>query len=197
MMICGMEWLQSPFLDIGIRLAELVLAVITVILGSKKVGDFFDEYRERRRSAAFGFYVNLGYYVKRLRTLVFSDSGKPIMSLYLLSPSEEIQKKANGYESLGQLLSTTAYECLRYLSTESNQVPPFQEESKRRDWRKQLDKLVEYLNQFCMIGKKVYFPVLGTEEGITTYCNEIQVTLDDIEHCIEEAVEQIYDNKNK
>lgn len=181
-----------------VSLLELILAVITIIIGGEKVKEFIHEYKRKRVNATFGFYVNLGYFIKRLRPFIMNDSGKPMKTLYLLSPSDEIQKQAKGFERLGDKLSTVAYECLQYLSTEANQIPPSDSNDEERiEWRNEIDIFIDYLNQFCLIGSGIHLPTLESENGIIKYCNEIQNTMDNIEKKAKKATEDFYRDMTK
>lgn len=184
---------NSDFFANIVSMLELILAVITVIIGGEKVKEFIHEYKRKRVNAIFGFYINLGYFIKRLRPLIMNDSGKPMKTLYLLSPSNEIQKQAKGFEQIGNKLSDVAYECLQYLSTEANQIPPSDyNDTQRMEWKKEIDVFVVYLNQFYLIGSGIHLPTLESEDGIINYCNKIRDILNDIEKKAEKATEDFY-----
>lgn len=187
----------SDFFANLISLLELILAIVTIIIGGEKVKEFIQEYKRKRVSATFGFYVNLGYFIKRLRPLIVNDSGKPMKTLYLLSPSDEIQKQAKGFEQLGNKLSTVAYECLQYLSTEANQVPPSDYNVERAVWKNEIDVFVDYLNQFYLIGSGIHLPTLESEDGVISYCNKILSILDNIERKANKAREDFYQDMMK
>lgn len=188
----------SDFFANLVSLLELILAVSTIIIGGEKVNEFLHEYKRKRVSAIFGFYVNLGYFIKRLRPLIVNDSGKPMKTLYLMSPLDEIQKKAEGFKQLGEKLSVVAYDCLQYLSTEANQVPPFDyNDAERMEWKKEIDAFTDYLNQFYLIGSGIHLPTLESEDGIITYCNEIRGVLDSIEKKAKKATEDFYQDMKK
>ena len=95
---------ESDFFANFVSLLELIIAVVTIIIGGEKVKEFIHEYKRKRVNAIFGFYVNLGYFIKRIRPLIMNDSGKPMKTLYLLSSSEDIQKQAKGFEQIGNKL---------------------------------------------------------------------------------------------
>lgn len=187
------SFVSSDFFVNFVSLLELILAIVTIIIGGEKVKEFIHEYKRKRVSATFGFYVNLGYFIKRLRPLIVNDSGKPMKTLYLLSSSESVRNQANGFEQIGDKLSALAYECLQYLSTEANQIPPSDyNEAERKTWKKEIDVFVDYLNQFYLIGSGIHLPTLESEAGIINYCNGIQNILDNIEKKAKKAIEDFY-----
>lgn len=184
---------ESDFFANFVSLLELIIAVVTIIIGGAKVKEFIHEYKRKRVNAIFGFYVNLGYFIKRIRPLIMNDSGKPMKTLYLLSSSEDIQKQAKGFEQIGNKLSAVAYECLQYLSTEANQIPPSDyDDSQRMEWKNEIDIFVDYLNQFYLIGSGIHLPTLETEDGIINYCKKIQDILNNIERKAKKATEDFY-----
>lgn len=187
------SFVSSDFFANLISFMEFILAIVTIIIGGEKVKEFLHEYKRKRVSAIFGFYVNLGCFIKRIRPFIVNDFGKPMKTLYLLSPSEEIRKKANGYEKLAEKLSIVSYECLQYLSTEANQVPPSDcSGTERMAWKNDINTFIDYLNQFYLIESGIHLPTLESEEGIINYCNKIQKLLNDIEIKSKKATEDFY-----
>lgn len=170
---------------------ELIVAVTTIIIGGNKLSELIAEYQRKRLEATFGFYVNLGYYVKRIRLLISADDNSPLKTLYLLSPKDEL-KDIKGYDILGDKLSTVSQECLQYLSSKADQIPPANSEEERIAWEKTLDEFVVYLNHFFLIGSGISLPNLGTEDNIRIYFEDIMKVLSDIENKIESETKKCF-----
>lgn len=147
----------SDFYANIISTMELFAAIIAIVIGGEKVNELLAEYRRKRVEATFGFYINLGYFVKRIRPLISTDDNKPLTTFNLLSPNESIRK--NGYQELGEKIRQVSLECLQYLSSKSDQVPPASSNSEREEWKKNIDAFVVYLNQFYLIGRVCFYRI--------------------------------------
>jgi len=183
--------LSSDLYSNIISTLELVVAIITIIIGGKKVLELISEYKKKQREAVFGFYVNLGYFIKRIKPLVFSDDGSPLQTLYILSPNEELNGMCE--ESLYQKLSNVAFECLQYMSSKADQIPPVNNLSEWIAWKGILDSFVDYLNQFYLMGSDNYLPGLNSEEDIIEYCEQFENILDQIDQRIEQETGRFFD----
>lgn len=188
-LICIANSIGSDFYANIIATLELAVAIIAIYVGGVKVSELFTEYRRKRKEAIFGFYVNLGYYIKRIRPLIASDDDYPLKTLYLLSYT---LKDVKGYDKLGEKLSTVSYECLQYLSSKADQIPPASNEDERILWKKNLDLFVNYLNQFYLIGSGVFLPNLNDKESIQKYYKEIKQVLDEIENKVETETQNFF-----
>lgn len=87
-------------------------------------------------------------------------------------------------------MSAVALECLQYLSSASNQIPPAETNEERQHWKALLDSFVNLLNDFYLIGCGVYFPEFQSENDICTYCKNA----DDIFSQIEEQAEKEFND---
>lgn len=183
--------LSSDLYSNIISTLELVVAIITIIIGGKKVLELISEYKKKQREAVFGFYVNLGYFIKRIKPLVFSDDGSPLQTLYILSPNEDLNSMSEG--SLYQKLSNVAFECLQYMSSKADQIPPVNNLAEWIAWKGILDSFVDYLNQFYLMGSDNYLPGLNSEEDIIEYCEQFKVILDQIDQRIEQETGRFFD----
>lgn len=184
------EIVGSDFYANTISTIELFVAIITIVIGGKKVNELLVEYKRKRVEATFGFYTNLGYFVKRIRPLISTDDKKPLNTFNLLSPNESIREK--GYQELGKKIRQVSFECLQYLSSKSNQVPPANNNTERKEWKENIDAFVVYLNQFYLIGSGVFLPNLSTDDGILNYYKGISGVLDYIEKKVEDETSQLF-----
>ena len=188
-LVCPVNFISSDFYANIIATLEFAAAIIAIYIGGIKVSELITEYKRKRKEAIFGFYINLGYFIKRIRPLIASDDDCPLKTLYLLSYT---LKNVEGYDKLGEKLSTVSYECLQYLSSKADQIPPASNEAERILWKKTLDSFVNYLNQFYLIGSGVYLPNLEDEESIQTYYQEIKLVLDEIENKVETETKNFF-----
>lgn len=171
---------------------ELIVAVIALLIGGEKVSEFITEYKRKRMEAIFGFYTNLGFFIKRIRPLIAADDDTPLETLYLLSPTDEL-KSIKGYDILAEKLSAVSYECLQYLSSKADQIPPAHNKDERNLWKKNLDIFVNYLNQFYLIGSGISLPNLEDEKGIEIYYQGIKLVFDQIEKKVEDETVKFYE----
>ena len=171
---------------------ELIVAVIAILIGGEKVSEIITEYKRKRMEAIFGFYTNLGFFIKRIRPLIAADDDTPLETLNLLSPTDEL-KNIEGYNILAEKLSAVSYECLQYLSSKADQIPPTHNENERNLWKNNLDMFVNYLNQFYLIGSGISLPNLEDKEDIKIYYQEIKQVLDQIEKKVEEETTKFYE----
>lgn len=189
------EWIfcaiSSDFFANIISAFELIVAIIAIRVGGKKVSEWITEFRERRTEAAFGYYMNLVYFIKRMKPLIFSDDGQALKTLYRLSATPDIRKDVDSSSmALGKKLSNIASECLQYLSSNNNQIPPFENYVERREWKASLNTLVNYLNQFYLIDNDIHLPQLDDIDGITNYYGK----LCDLFKYFEDTVEKVTDD---
>lgn len=173
-----------------------IVAVIAILIGGKKVSEFIIEYKRKRMEAIFGFYTNLGFFIKRIRPLIAADDDTPLETLNLLSPTDEL-KNIEGYDILAEKLSAVSYECLQYLSSKADQIPPAHNEDERNLWKKNLDIFVNYLNQFYLIGSGISLPNLEDKEDIKIYYQGIKQVLDQIEKKVEDEIVKFYEQMEK
>ncbi|MBP3457736.1 MAG: hypothetical protein J6K58_00825 [Lachnospiraceae bacterium] len=181
------KFIASDFMANSISLFSLVVAIIAILIGGKKVSEVLLEYKRKRREAVFGYHINLKKYILRLKRLVSDNRCKPMESLYLFSSNEEIRKKGAGYESLGIQLSNLAQKFLDYLSTESNQIPACMKNCKIEEWDILIDKLVHFLVDFLLFETRSYLPEFDTEENVDKYHDKLVEVLDNILLLIEES----------
>lgn len=170
---------------------ELAVAIGTILIGGKKVSELIADYRSKQMEAAFGLYSNLGVFIKRIRILIFASDGTPLKTLYLLSPDSHLNK--SGYKEMGKKLCAVAHECLQFLSSTANQIPPGDTNEEREDWKNTLDTFVEYLNEFYLIDSEVHFPKLCDEAGISSYYGDIKNILSNIETRVEKESIAIFE----
>lgn len=111
----------------------------------------------------------------------------------MLSPSQKLAS-IKGYDDLGDKLSAVSLECLQYLSSMTNQIPPATTNTDRQNWKKTLDQFIKYLNDFYLIGTGISLPELSTKDGIDRYYNAIKEILDKIEYTAEEEAKKFFDD---
>lgn len=188
--ICAVS---SDFFANMISVIELIVAVIALEAGGKKVAEWIAEFRKRRTEAAFGYYMNLVYFIMRMKPLIFNDAGSPLKTLYCLSPSSEFRKEAEILnKGIKKKLSDIACECLQYLSSNNNQIPPFKEYDKRKEWKDSLDRLVRYLNQFYLIEDEIYLPQLDSTNGLNDYYNKLEQLFKYFEDTVTTVTDEIF-----
>lgn len=179
------EFIASDFFSNTIAFFALISAVVAIYVGRTKLSEILSEYKKRRREATFGFYVNLSCYIKRLRPLVIKIVGNKkegMESLYLLSPLKTLQDK--GQKILGEQLRDIARECLHYLSTQSNQIPPADNTEQWKEWKSELDYFTNALVWFSLIGMKVYRPDFGSKENIDFFSQTFSGVLNNLEEVV-------------
>lgn len=99
----------------------------------------------------------------------------------------------NSEGSLYQKLSNVAFECLQYMSSKADQIPPVNNLAEWIAWKGILDSFVDYLNQFYLMGSDNYLPGLNSEEDIIEYCEQFKVILDQIDQRIEQETGRFFD----
>lgn len=175
-----------------ISLLELIIAIIALFVGGKKVSELLEEFAKRRREAIFGYYTNLNYFIKRIIALISDNNNNHLGTLYLLSIDEPLREENNGLNVLGDKLSQVANECLHYLSVQSSQIPPANTDQERINWKKKIDNLVDILNQFCFIGSKIYIPNLLNRDSVDNYYNDVKNLLCEIQTDIEKETSDFF-----
>lgn len=168
-----------------ISLLELVIAIIALIIGGRKVSELFEEFAKRKREAIFGYYTNINHYIKRIVPLISDNNEKHLGTLFLLSANEDLRKANSGLNIIGKKLSMVANECLQYLSAESMQVPIANTNEERLEWKAKIDNLIDILNQFFLIGSEIYIPSLSDEKAVELHYEEVKKLLDNIQESIE------------
>lgn len=175
---------------------ELLVAIIALCVGGKTVSDLISEFRKRRMEATFGYYMNLVYYIKRIKPLVFTDDENPMKTLNVLSSVEGLRKEATTeFQKLGEKLSSISNECLQYLSSKENQIPPAETNEERLQWKEYLDELVDLMNQFSLIGSSIYLPNLNSREGIDKYHKHIKRIFNYFENTLEQETVRLFAQK--
>ena len=185
--------LSSNFYANIIATIELIVAILTIAIGGKKVLQLISEYKQKQREAVFGFYINLDYFIKRMKPLIFSDDGTPMKTLYVLSANEEINSMC-GDTSFQEKLSNVALECLQYLSVKTNQIPPVDDFSEWNKWKRILDEFINYLNQFYLMGSDNHLPGLNSEEDLKNYCENVKMIFDQIDQKIEKETRKFFED---
>ena len=194
-----LDWMSDFIVGDGfansVSFAQLVVAIVALFWGGGAVKKWMKEFNERKLEATFGFYMNITCFIKRMRPLIFSDSGQPMKTLNLLSAEKRMRDQATkDICNLGEMLRSIASECLQYLSTKENQFPPSDSKEGRKEWGENLNKFVEILNQLNFIGTGIYIPKLESWEGIEKYCGEIDQVFKYFERTISQETEKIFDS---
>lgn len=175
---------------------ELLVAIIALCVGGKTVSNLISEFRERRMEATFGYYMNLVYYIKRIKPLVFTDDGHPMKTLNVLSSVESLRNDATTeFQKLSEKLRSISNECLQYLSSKENQIPPAETNEERLQWKEHLDEFVDLMNQFSLIGSSIYLPTLSSREGIDKYHKHIKDIFDYFERTLEQETVMLFKQK--
>lgn len=162
----------------SISFFSLIIAIIALCIGGKKVNEILNEYRQKQRSAIFGYHSNLKVFIMRLKRLISDAQGNPIGTLYLFSAEDILQKKGNGYEHMAEKLSDLSQNFLDYLSFESNQIPASMNRTGDEEWDESIEKLVEYLTDFLLYDTKSYISTLDSEDAVNKYHKSLVKTLD-------------------
>ena len=186
------QFIESDFYSNIVSTFELLVAIIALIIGGKKVYEIITDYKKKQRDAVFGYYVNLECFINRIIPLIISDDGKPLRTLYILSPNNELNSKTVN-EDLYDKLSSVSLECLHYLSVASGQIPPAMNYSEWVIWKTTLKELVDCLTQFSLVKSDNHLPGLESEEGIMEYYKTINKTFTKIMRMIDVQTKKFFD----
>lgn len=181
----------SDFVANILSLGSLVVAIIALIIGGKKVSEALEEYKRKKRAAVFSYHVNMKIFIMRLKRLITDSQCKPTKSLYLYSGETQIQEMGIGYEKMAEGLVDLSQRMLNYLSTESDQIPASTEVSDVEEWDNLIDSLVDFLSDFLLYGTDSYLPDFDNEEHIVNYHVKLTKVLDDMLRLIEQSKENL------
>ena len=175
---------------------EVLIAIITIYTAKEKVDYIIEEYKKKKIDAIYGYYVNFKNHIKRISMLINDAAGKPMKSLYMLSPCNELTNQSNGYEKMAKELSDGADEFIKFLLSVRDQVPPADNDRRRREtWEKNIEKLLIHLNQLKLIDSGIHLPALLDEEGVIEYCTELNCLLQNIKDEIDEEINHYYQER--
>jgi len=183
--------ISSDFVANILSFGSLVVAIIVLVIGGKKVSEALEEYKRKKRTAVFSYHVNMKIFIMRLKRLVTDSQCKPTKSLYLYSAETQIREMGIGYEKMAEKLVDLSQKMLDYLSTESDQIPASSEVSDVEEWNDLIDSLVDFLSDFLLYGTDSYLPDFDNEENIVNYHVELTRILDDMLHLIEQSKENL------
>ena len=170
--------ISSDFIANIIAFISLVITIVALVIGGKKVSEALEEYRKKKRAAVFSYHMNMKIFIMRLKRLVTNSEGEPIKSLYLFSSEEEIRQNGYGYEGMAERLVDLSKKLLDYLSTESDQIPASSTDADLEIWDNLIDKLVDFLSDFLLYNTDCYLAGFDYEEGIKEYHKEFIEVLD-------------------
>ncbi len=173
-----MNCISSDFIANIIAFISLVITIVALVIGGKKVSEALEEYRKKKRAAVFSYHMNMKIFIMRLKRLVTNSEGEPIKSLYLFSSEEEIRQNGYGYEGMAERLVDLSKKLLDYLSTESDQIPASSTDADLEIWDNLIDKLVDFLSDFLLYNTDCYLAGFDYEEGIKEYHKEFIEVLD-------------------
>lgn len=191
-------WLRVLYNSIGsdfvaniFSFGSLVVAIIALVIGGKKVSEVLEEYKRKKRTAVFSYHANMKIFIMRLKRLVTDSQCKPTKSLYLYSGETRVREMGIGYEKMAEKLVDLSQKMLDYLSTESDQIPASSEVSDVEEWDDLIDGLVDFLSDFLLYGTESYLPDFDNEEHIVNYHVELTRILDDMLCLIEQSKENL------
>lgn len=170
---------------------SLVVAIIALVIGGKKVSEALEEYKRKKRTAVFSYHVNMKIFIMRLKRLVTDSQCNPTKSLYLYSGETQIQEMGFGYEKMAEKLVDLSQKMLDYLSTESDQIPASSGVLDIDQWDNLISRLVDFLSDFLLFGTDSYLPDFDNEEHIENYHAELTKILDDMLCLIDQSKENL------
>ena len=166
------------------------------MLGGINVPDTSSYLEKLKLNANFGFYINMGTFIKRLRFLIETDN-MPLATIYQLSPNERLRNSSGvPGQKFAEKLKVLSAEFLTYLSTAHEQIPAVKTIIEFNDWNACYYKLVDYLNWFSAIND-MYIPKLKDEEGIRLFYSELNNILTYFETITIEQSICIFNEKQK
>lgn len=171
---------SSDFIANIISFFSLLVAVIALFIGGKKVSEALSEYKRKKRTAVFSYHINMKIFIMRLKRLISNNQSKPMRSLYLFSSEDNIRAKGEGYEKIAEKLVELSQKMLDYLSTESNQIPASITDREAEKWDKLIEKLIDFLADFLLYGTDSYLSEFDSEEGILSYHKKLICVLDEM-----------------
>ncbi|MCL2284341.1 MAG: hypothetical protein FWC26_13575 [Fibromonadales bacterium] len=166
--------------DFFANIVSFLAFLIAIIIGSRKVSEILFEFNIRKCNAVFSYHANLKIYIRRLTRIISDDQGEPTHTLYLLSPNSELRDCGCGYEPHAKSLSILSEKFLDYLSAKSEQIPVANSKYEDDEWTISMEKLVNFLLDFCLYGSESYLPNLNTKDKIEKYHNDLTILLNRI-----------------
>lgn len=185
------ENISSDFFANILSFLELLIALVAFVMGVDKVSEFIKQYNNKKNNAIFSFHINLKIYIKRIRKLTTNNTQAPLKTLYFLSPNEKTRDEAKGYENLSKELCNISHNLLDFLSSKSEQIPATDDYSKIGVWNESIEKLVDNLLDFTLLGTGAYLPDFNDLDGINKYHGDLIEVLNKIEKMID-VVESKY-----
>ena len=195
-LLCLSLWnlLNSNLIANTIQFFLLIISGITLIIVITKANDFLQAYKEKQVNAVFGYYFNLIIYIERLESIIFDGESVNNVVFYL-SPTQKLQEKANGNDEIAKKLKMTASELIHYLSTESNQVPPYDSNEEFGNWKNEMISLMKYLTVFSLIGDGIHIPEMVNENSAEQYMKTFSDLINKIKRDIDTATNTFYKSK--
>ena len=145
-------------INVEFDIVGLIGVIVALYLGLKG----FKKYSEYKESACYGYYIHLGFYIDRLKGLIYCSDNNPTAVWYFLSAGKDHEKKPikeKGDQDLRIELKTFALEFVSYLCNAQNQVPP----SDKTEWYNKMKTLNKYLIHFTLLDKDITYPEYDTE----------------------------------
>ncbi|GHV68329.1 hypothetical protein FACS1894199_15390 [Bacteroidia bacterium] len=141
------------------------------------------EVRKRRHDASFGYYMILRHYIQRFKDLLSKekDYKEAVDALYLLCQNTEMRKKGLGSEKHGEMLAVLSTKMLDYLSSESNQVPPYCCKKGKEKWKKDISNLISRLTTLDIYFRNTSFYCWEDEKKVKEWHTETIELLKSIE----------------
>lgn len=183
--------ISSDFAANILSFGSLVVAIVALVIGGKKVSEALEEYKRKKRTAVFSYHANMRIFIMRLKRLITDSQSKPSKSLYLYSSETQIREMGNGYEKMAEKLANLSQKMLDYLSTESDQIPASSGVADVEEWDKLMDSLVDFLSDFLLYGTNSYLPDFDNEENIANYHNELTKILEGMFDLIKQSKENL------
>ena len=177
---CLANIIGSDVVANAISFSSVMVAILALCIGGKKVNEILNEYKKKQRNAIFGYHSNLNIFIMRLKRLISDSQGKPISVIYLFSGEEKLRRKGNGYERIADNLCKLSHEFLDYLSLESEQIPATINTLEDEEWDNLIEILVEYLTDFVLYETNAYISKLDSEESIEMYHRNLIQILDQL-----------------
>jgi len=166
------------------------------MLGVINVLDTSSYFDKLRLNANYGFYVNMGTFIKRLRFLIGTDN-MPLATIYQLSPNEKLRDSSGiPGQKFAEKLKVLSKEFLSYLSTAHEQIPAVRTTVEFNRWNDCYYRLIDYLNWFSAIND-MFIPQLKDEEGVISFYSELNDTLTYFETIVVEESIHIFNDKQK
>lgn len=159
---------------------SLIVALIALFIGGKKVSEALLEYQRKKRAAVFSYHINMKVFIIRLKRLISSNQRKPMKNLFLFSSEDKIRAEGIGYEKIAERLVDLSQKILDYLSTEPNQIPASITGNETKQWDSLIEELINYLADFLLYNTDSYLPQFDNIEGIESYYKSLMNVLDNM-----------------